>query len=122
MKSSFADSVEKKIFFIPLGIFIVILIAEITGILILNSGLIVYTTDDAYIHLALAENILKGHYGVNLQENSSPSSSVLWPFILSPFTGFSFGYLIPLLINVLTSAGSIFIFFFILKKIFFKET
>jgi hypothetical protein len=122
MKSFFADSGEKKIFFIPLGIFIVILIAEITGILILNSGLIVYTTDDAYIHLALAENILKGHYGVNLQENSSPSSSVLWPFILSPFTGFSLGYLIPLLINVLSSVGSIFIFFFILKKIFFKES
>jgi len=121
MKSFFADSGKKKIFFIPLSIFIVILIAEITGILILNSGLIVYTTDDAYIHLALAENILKGHYGVNLQENSSPSSSVLWPFILSPFTGFSLGYLIPLLINVLSSVGSIFIFFFILKKIFFKE-
>ncbi len=113
---------EKKIFFIPLFLFIIIIVAEVVIILILNSGLIVYTTDDAYIHLALAENILKGHYGVNLQEYSSPSSSILWPFILTPFTGFSFGYLIPLIVNTLSALVTLFIFYLITKQIFLTDS
>ncbi|MDO8548804.1 MAG: hypothetical protein Q7S39_01455 [Ignavibacteria bacterium] len=113
---------EKKIFFIPFLLFIVILLAEVITILILNSGLIVYTTDDAYIHLALAENILKGHYGVNLQEYSSPSSSILWPLILAPFTGLSISYLMPLIVNTLSAIGTMFIFFLLKKEIFLKES
>src|SRR4030066_1196855 len=113
---------EKKIFFIPFFLFIAILLIQIIIILILNSGLIVYTTDDAYIHLALAENILKGHYGVNLQENSSPSSSILWPFIISPFAGFSFGFLVPLIVNALSSLATIFIFFLMIKQIFLTDS
>ena len=113
---------EKKLFFIPFYLFISILLIQTIIILILNSGLIVYTTDDAYIHLALAENILKGHYGVNLQEYSSPSSSILWPFILIPLTGFSFGYLIPLIVNTLSSLATIFIFFLMIKQIFLTDS
>src|SRR4030067_1209007 len=112
---------EKKLFFIPFYLFISILLIQTIIILILNSGLIVYTTDDAYIHLALAENILKGHYGVNLQEYSSLSSSILWPFILIPLTGFSFGYLIPLIVNTLSSLATIFIFFLMIKQIFLTD-
>jgi len=112
---------EKKLFFIPYFLFIAILLIQVIIILILNSGLIVYTTDDAYIHLALAENILKGHYGINLQEYSSPSSSIIWPFILAPFTGLSFGYLMPLIINALSSIGTLFIFFLVIKQIFISD-
>jgi hypothetical protein len=43
----------------------------------------VYTLDDPYIHLALAENIARGVYGINLQEASAPSSSILWPLLLA---------------------------------------
>lgn len=42
-----------------------------------------YTLDDPYIHLSLAENLLRGHYGVNLDEVASPSSSILYPFLLA---------------------------------------
>ncbi|HSP87602.1 MAG TPA: hypothetical protein VLN45_05680 [Ignavibacteriaceae bacterium] len=117
---SIADE-EKKIFFIPLFFFLIIFFAEVTAILILNSGLIVYTVDDSYIHLALAENILRGHYGVNLNEYSSPSSSILWPFILAPFSGFSFGYLAPLIINSLSATGIVLVFFLVIKQLFLND-
>jgi hypothetical protein len=112
---------EKKTLFIPLSVFLVIILAEIITILLLNSGLIVYTLDDAYIHLALAENIIRGHYGVNLGEFSSPSSSIFWPFILAPFSRLSFGYYIPLIINVCSSTGTLIVFWLIVKLIFLKE-
>jgi hypothetical protein len=59
-----------------------------------------YTLDDPYIHLKLAQNILSGHYGLNLSEYSAPSSSILWSFLLVPFAFFDsiFEY-IPLIIN-----------------------
>jgi len=38
-----------------------------------------YSLDDPYIHLALAENMARGHFGVNLGEASNPSSSIIWP-------------------------------------------
>ncbi len=120
MKSfSFSSSEEKKIFLIPLFLSLTIIIIQTIMILILNSGLFVYIVDDSYIHLALAENILKGHYGVNLNEYSSPSSSILWPFILAPFTGFSFGYYLPFIINVLSGLGTFYLFWLTLKNIFF---
>jgi len=109
---------ENKTLFIPLTIFLLIVFAEIIVILLLNSGLIVYTLDDSYIHLALAENIIRGHYGVNLHEYSSPSSSILWPLILAPFSRFGFGHDIPLIINVSSAAGIFFVFWKILILIF----
>lgn len=65
-----------------------------------NQGLI-YTLDDPYIHLALAKNIWIGSYGINPNEMSAPSSSIIWPFLLSPFAAFNFFELIPLIINCL---------------------
>ncbi len=68
-----------------ISISLLILITIIQFILIVssNDGLLVYTLDDPYIHMALAENIKQGHYGINLSEFSAPSSSILWPFILA---------------------------------------
>ena len=59
--------------------------AGYAAIAALNDGMLVYTLDDPYIHLALAENLRNGHYGVNAGEFSAPSSSILWPFLLAPF-------------------------------------
>ena len=47
-----------------------------------SDGSFIYTLDDPYIHLALAKNIRLGNYGINLDELSSPSPSILWPFLL----------------------------------------
>ncbi len=46
-------------------------------------GLLIYTLDDPYIHLAAAENIIRGTFGINLGEASSASSSILYPYLLA---------------------------------------
>lgn len=48
-----------------------------------TDGVFLYTLDDPYIHLALAESILQGGYGINAGEYASPSSSILYPFLLA---------------------------------------
>lgn len=59
-----------------------------------------YTLDDPYIHMALAENIARGHFGVNLGEASNPSSSILWPWLLAAFDKVGVILWAPLLINI----------------------
>jgi hypothetical protein len=65
-----------------------------------TQGQFTYSLDDPYIHLALARNIWAGQYGINLMEPSAPSSSILWPFLLAPFSVLGAGAeYVPLLIN-----------------------
>lgn len=66
--------------------FIAILLVELLCILWGNQGTLVYSLDDAYIHFALSENLMHGHYGVNSQEMSASSSSIIWPFLIAPLT------------------------------------
>jgi len=103
-------SSPKLAFLVALLPFMGGVVAEMSAILFINSGHLVYTLDDAYIHLSLAENIALGHYGVNLGESSSPSSSILWPFLLAPFAGSAMGTVAPLILNVLASLGTVFLF------------
>ena len=86
-------------------------------ILLLNDGMFVYTLDDPYIHLSLAENIINGHYGVNANEYSAPSSSILWPFIIAPFSSFEY---FPLFINITFSIITILFFKIIIDKLYTK--
>lgn len=78
-------------------------------ILYFCEGYFIYTLDDPYIHLALAKNISLGHYGINLSEYSSPSSSILWPFLLVPFAFLdqTLQY-IPLAINLISALFTIY--------------
>lgn len=69
-------------------------------ILQLNHGFFVYTLDDPYIHMTVAQNLIKGHYGLNYGEISTPCSSILWPFLLVPMALSGKLYLwAPLLLN-----------------------
>ena len=61
---------------------------------------VVYSLDDPYIHLALARQILHGHYGINPGEFSAPSSSILWPFLLAPVAFTRLSDFLPLVINL----------------------
>jgi hypothetical protein len=61
---------------------------------------VVYSLDDPYIHLALARQILHGHYGINPAEFAAPSSSILWPFLLAPFAFTRLSEFLPLVINL----------------------
>lgn len=88
----------------------------------LNGGIFAYSLDDPYIHLALAENIARGHYGVNLQEFSAPSSSIVWPYLLALFSGFSWFEYIPLVLNIICSVLCIVLFEGILDTAFKKAS
>lgn len=69
-------------------------------LIVLSSPASFYTLDDPYIHMALAENIARGHFGVNLGEVSNPSSSVLWPWLLAAFEKVGLILWAPLLVNI----------------------
>jgi hypothetical protein len=99
---------------IALGVLTLLTGAELAAILILNSGMFVFTLDDPYIHLALAENILNGHYGVNALEPSAPSSSIVWPFLLAPFSTLTAAPIIVLVLNFVASAATLYFFLRIL--------
>ncbi len=60
-----------------------------------------YTLDDPYIHLALAQDIAYGTYGINPGETTSPASSVFWPFLLVPFSHTAFRYWVPFAENLI---------------------
>jgi len=74
-------------------------LALFLSILWLNGGTFTYTLDDAYIHLAVSEQIARGGYGINAGETCAASSSVLYPLLLAPAAPFAWHALCPLLIN-----------------------
>ena len=73
---------------------------------ILNGGHFVFALDDPYIHLALSEGIARGQYGINPGEVASPSSSVIWPYLLAPFSRFAWDRQVPLLLNLFAGTGA----------------
>lgn len=108
MRQWFDRHKRQLVCFGPAGlVFCAAVLALLAAILILNRGKLVYTLDDAYIHLALAENIARGHYGVNLAEASAPSSSILWPFLLAPLAASAAGDALPLLINIAAALAAL---------------
>ena len=72
-----------------------------------NSRLI-FTLDDPYIHLAVADHILAGGYGVNASELSSPSSSIIWPYLLALTETLHLGAFGPLFINTIAAFATVF--------------
>ncbi len=85
-------------------------LVELAMILWLNSGHFTYTLDDPYVHLALAERIREGHYGINLGEPSAPASSILWPLLLAITARVpSFEY-VPLVIGFIASLITVVVF------------
>ncbi|MFD3162819.1 hypothetical protein [Herpetosiphon sp. NSE202] len=91
------QSIQIAIPYLILGL---ILLIQAIAIYLLNDGKFTYILDDPYIHLSLARNIAHGHYGINLVESSAPSSSILWPFLLTPFVSLPFYEYIPLMLNI----------------------
>lgn len=109
------DDKPKMPLFIGFGFLFVAILVEMIAILRLNNGFFVYTLDDPYIHMALAEQIIEGHYGVNSGEFSAPSSSILWPFLIASFASFEY---FPLLVNSASAMLTVFVFFQILNLSF----
>ena len=66
----------------------------------LRVGGFAYTLDAPYTHLSLAEQVLAGTYGLNPGEPASPSSSILYPFLLAALVLLPLGQFPPLLVNL----------------------
>jgi hypothetical protein len=94
----------RKLRIFSVGLYLTVCAGLIACTLVKTQGHLVYALDDAYIHLALAENLAHGHYGLNPTEFSSPSSSILWPYMLVPFAGTRLHDLVPLAWNLLFGA------------------
>ena len=62
-------------------------------------GRFILALDDPYIHLSVAHNLIGGHYGINADEASSPSSSILWPWLLTLTEALHLGALGPLALS-----------------------
>jgi hypothetical protein len=72
-----------------------------------TSGLVVLAGDDPYIHLDLADQLWRtGLYGVNEGIVTSPSSSIIWPFLLAPFSATSYPVELTLALAVLGSLAA----------------
>jgi hypothetical protein len=98
-----ADATNKQIpldALLVVGLWFLLCLVGLLSVLVLNDGKFIYTLDDPYIHLAVAEQIAAGHYGINAVEFSSPCSSAIWPFLLAPFARLSIGEYFPLALNI----------------------
>ncbi len=85
---------------LPLALAALLFALQCAAILDLNGGRLTYSLDDAYIHLAVAESIARGHYGIHPREPSAPSSSILWPLLLAPGAFTPVHELLPLVLNL----------------------
>lgn len=70
-------------------------------------GGFVYTLDDPYIHLALADQIVRGHYGLMAGVAAAPSSSILYPFVLAVLSSIGLGEAGPLVVNIAATLASV---------------
>jgi hypothetical protein len=100
-RNSLMTNSSRRLIAFCVALYLVLTAILVVSILVKTGGHFVYALDDPYIHLALAENLAKGHYGINSTEFSSPSSSLLWPFLLIPFAGTSVHVFVPLAWNIL---------------------
>lgn len=62
-------------------------------------GTFMYPYDDTFIHLTIADNLIKGNWGINQSQFASASSSVLYTLILALFRFFSKSSIMPFVAN-----------------------
>lgn len=51
----------------------------------IGAGQPILAVDDGYVHLALAQNLRAGRWGLAGDPTAAGSSSILWPWLLAPF-------------------------------------
>lgn len=102
---------------IPLGFLAVAFVSLLIAILLWTGGALNYSLDDPYIHLALAEEIARGNYGVNPGSFSAPSSSILWPFLLVPLARLSVAVYVPLFYNAAAAGFTVLVYWLVMKSV-----
>jgi hypothetical protein len=91
--------------FVVAGIAGIVVAGLVAAILRENGGTFAYMIDDPYIHLSMAEQILRGEYGVNAGEPAAAASSILFPYLVAALMALGCGSLAPLVINVVSLLG-----------------
>ncbi len=99
-------SVKTRFCAIVVGVMLSAIVLFSIVTIFLTHGKSVYTLDDPYISLALGWHIAQGHYGINGAEVSSPSSSILFPFVLAGFAWSSWQQYVPLIVNSIASIAT----------------
>ncbi|MFW9943613.1 MAG: hypothetical protein ACFFB7_01305 [Candidatus Sifarchaeia archaeon] len=95
------------------------LLVVLMAILTINSGLMVYTIDDIYIHLAISRNLNEySVFGVTRYEFSSSSSSPFWNLIISAgFALVGITDMMPLALNVILASVAVVTFYVLVKDL-----
>ena len=78
---------------------IAVLSAVAFAAIMLHDGYFTYTIDAPYDHLTVADQILRGNYGINAGEPDAAVSSILYPFLLAPLVAAGAGMYAPLIVT-----------------------
>lgn len=89
---------------LSLGIFALGTLVILAASLMLTNGTFIYSMDDPYIHLAVSEEIIRGNYGINIRERSSPSSSIIYAYLMAPFVWIGAGNYAQYILNLVFQA------------------
>jgi hypothetical protein len=108
-------SIWEDISLVTVVFWFLLFVAELAASFFLSDHHLIFTLDDPYIHLAVADHILSGGYGVNASEFSSPCSSIIWPYLLAVPEILNLGAFGPLLINAIAASAAVVAFVRILK-------
>jgi len=111
------------ILFISIAIFLSVILQLLMLSVKHNEGNIIYATDDAFIHMAIAKNFVNhGIWGVTKYGFTSSSSSILWTLLLS-FIYFLTGvnHIVPIVLNIFFSIVLIISLYILLKNFGFKS-
>ena len=90
---------------LPVVVWLALFAVTLAQILAITGGRMVYASDDVYIHMAIAKNlVLHGVWGVTPFGFTSCASSIIWPLVIA-FTYVLFGVneWSPILLNLLLS-------------------
>jgi hypothetical protein len=107
---------EARLWLWVAGAMLTVIALIAVAVLLLCNGHLVYSFDDPYISLSLGWHIGHGHYGINDSEVSSPSSSILYPFVLAAFAWTTWQTWVPLLLNALAASATAALFAVILCR------
>jgi len=82
-----------------------------------NQGHFIYALDDAYVHMAIAKNLVRhGVWGVTPFEFSSSTSSILWPLLLAlSYKLFGVNETAPLIWSALSAVGVLWVGYWVLS-------
>ena len=106
----------------PLALGLVVLLLAMSVLVIVsnnrNQNHIVYSLDDAYIHMSMAKNLAQHSiWGVSRHEFASSSSSIIWTLLLS-FIYLIFGVneFVPMILNVIFGSLVIISSYYVLRR------